>query len=260
MGHQLTMKILTISLIFIIQTSYAKEFCRDLNVGSSTEVTNYSSKTGLAQKYTLRRFSRDTWQVFLNIDFNPAKNTSGKKTTVIREMEKRVRECFLNDAHFLKDEKGRMLRMFLYEKKYSKMIDKPREVNIKIVPKGERSNSQAWARDANCPTIIHEALHLLGLVDEYEEKSIKVSKKIAYNCRHLGPENSIMKSISYRSSSFDHILFSAQMDVILYPNCEDKNEIYYQCSKNAYKTSKNGKDSSCPSSPSECYDETWLIN
>ena len=42
---------------------------------------------------------------------------------------------------------------------------------ISIVEKSSRTNSQNYAANVNCPAVVHEVLHLLGLNDEYKEVS-----------------------------------------------------------------------------------------
>ncbi|MBP9674031.1 MAG: hypothetical protein KBD63_02970 [Bacteriovoracaceae bacterium] len=88
-------------------------------------------------------------------------------------------------------------------------------LNIIISPlKDHRPTSDVYSMpmDMDCSTVMHELLHQLGLVDEYEEK-LKIPKdrswdnygrevNKAYNCRIRGPETSAMsgQGIFYRLS------------------------------------------------------------
>ena len=82
---------------------------------------------------------------------------------------------------------------------------------ISIVSSTSRADSHNWETNMDqsdrCPVILHETLHLLGLVDEYKETSIGVlvnketgerkdvsdkATHASYNCRALGPDDSIM--------------------------------------------------------------------
>ncbi|WP_034727256.1 hypothetical protein [Bacteriovorax sp. BSW11_IV] len=251
------MKKISLFLLFLSFNLHAASECSDLEMGASIKVTNVGkSKTGISQKYSLRRQNERTWQVFVNIDFKPTKEATGKKSTVILETRKRTQECYDEYAKHLYDEKGRKLRLFLYDRsKHKHLVDRPREANIKIIGAKERSYSDRWAQGVGCGTIVHETFHLLGLVDEYHERSIKSGNKTAYNCRHLGPKDSIMRSITVNQFLEENVIYSGQLDAIIYPNCREKNNQYYRCSENAYKTAK-----SCPSSPSVCYDESWVLN
>ena len=67
----------------------------------------------------------------------------------------------------------------------------------------KRPNSADWTRDITCASIIHETLHLTGLVDEYRERdSIEVrtgwwftgakTSVGLYNCRDFNPTANIM--------------------------------------------------------------------
>ncbi len=81
---------------------------------------------------------------------------------------------------------------------------------ITLFPKdrNKRADSQNHIQDMNCPIVVHEILHLAGLCDEYKEVTrgfirnpqtgelrlvLSGSNNItAYNCRVLGPPDSIM--------------------------------------------------------------------
>ena len=70
-----------------------------------------------------------------------------------------------------------------------------------------RSNSGQWSYSIECPTMIHEMFHLLGLADEYPEWSTGVTisqdgeieytdrnaEYPMYDCRSIGPRDSIMR-------------------------------------------------------------------
>jgi hypothetical protein len=60
---------------------------------------------------------------------------------------------------------------------------------IWIKNQNTRSQDNSYASLIDCPTMIHEILHLFGLVDEYEEKLDGT-----YNCRAIGPAGSVMHS------------------------------------------------------------------
>ena len=81
---------------------------------------------------------------------------------------------------------------------------------IKVKRDAIRENSHTYAAHTNCQTVVHEILHLHGLVDEYREETtgVDVDPKtgqvvyrndgggaaLAFNCRALGPPDSIMRN------------------------------------------------------------------
>lgn len=69
------------------------------------------------------------------------------------------------------------------------------ESPVVIKEKGFRSNSRSFSEDITCPEIVHELLHHTGLVDEYvEHEPSKDGKTRLFNCRIVGPENSVMRN------------------------------------------------------------------
>jgi len=58
-----------------------------------------------------------------------------------------------------------------------------------------RENARKYHRLTQCDVILHETLHLLGLVDEYKEL------ELPYDCRSLGPQDSVMKDQSVARGS-----------------------------------------------------------
>jgi len=76
-----------------------------------------------------------------------------------------------------------------------------RENVVAIAPSPHRSSSTRWAEDIDCNVILHEVLHLVGLVDGYEE-----TIRDEFHCRHLEPLDSIMNSSHALSPVYDFAL------------------------------------------------------
>ncbi|MGK5088500.1 hypothetical protein WDW86_13155 [Bdellovibrionota bacterium FG-2] len=119
-----------------------------------------------------------------------------------------------------------------------------------------RSDSTEWKNHPGCPLIVHETLHLLGLVDEYAETKIKILgpdtlKHLAYDCRSIGPIKSVMNNqilayfglgLSWFARAFrfdgrDSVLAPAQFSAIITPGGQETNSTYYACGQDAYETS-----------------------
>lgn len=138
------------------------------------------------------------------------------------------------------------LKVVGYDPKEKPTNESPplRRVDIPAAGKEIRSNSRLWdprlgdpeKKDtaSRCATILHETLHVLGLVDEYEEtssgclvtpageidceqdlqrvSSAKGSKFAHFDCRVIGPFNSIMAS--------ETMAFFSVADRFKVTNCE----------------------------------------
>jgi hypothetical protein len=263
--------------------------CKDLSIGETLRVRNTpsKSKTGIEMKYTLKRISNSAYDIYLNPNFKYGKGydgpfpKTGEKKIKKRELNKfinkqyraRAQRCFEALGPKLYDGYYRKLNLKIWEKGQHTDIAKPPKVNIKIVESGARSNSRNYSATVTCATIVHEAFHLLGLVDEYEEKWNNWNPNIlsrifkpfsddsdllAFNCRSIGSDISIMRN-SYLAAYNRNVLHSKHVDTIIYPNCEKKNDTFYRCSKNAYRTSKgNGGVFGCrKNTPDICQTSQW---
>jgi hypothetical protein len=141
-----------------------------------------------------------------------------------------------------------------------------------------RSDSANWAAGISCATILHETLHLLGLVDEYPEQAIGYrydprtgliqsvedrAEQAASDCRAVGPADSIMndEEAAWKAS---RPLYPAHFRAITQPGCAAVNGLYYQCAASAYLNSRRSYGSfQCPARPRACRAEAsekgeWL--
>lgn len=139
---------------------------------------------------------------------------------------------------------------------------------INSQPAGFRSNASNWEANIDCPTVLHEMLHVLGLVDDYHEQwtgfKLEVPSEAEYNqsppppkisrvtdspdyadydCRVLGPTNSVMSNqwntvSEQREGKISSLLRPAQFNAIVYPDCNNLNKTYNLCSQFAMRTSK----------------------
>jgi hypothetical protein len=258
-----------LSASFVLTNAFAsvdvvdsKGTCRELAIGSEriVSISQMMSSTRVEQYFTLKRVDSDSYELYINYDFKLQKNykTDGASSLqVFGNYKKRIQECFDQHQDLLKDEKGRSLRLYVYNEKRDLKITRPKAVSINLLwatNEKFRANSRNYNHEITCETLIHEGLHLTGLVDEYEETQMKtmILKKPKYNRRALGPESSIMRAPwEIENPSVDHVLFSGQINAILYPNCASKNSKYYTCASLAYKTGKKEV-------PEYCTSEDWV--
>lgn len=160
------------------------------------------SKSGIEQKYKLTR-SGNTYNVGLNLEFSPRGRYDDKLNLMYQQ---RVNRCLKESNKYLKGPGGKKINIYLYERKKHRGRS-PTPVQIFIENNKFRSHSYAWNKNIDCSAIVHELLHLMGLCDEYQETATGYvfdeetrSRKLvdaaaqfpAYDCRSLGPEDSIM--------------------------------------------------------------------
>ena len=111
------------------------------------------------------------------------------------DMRKKVAKCYLEAEPFLKGPNGEQLVLRLAEKseklkaglfKFLSKNQHLKPLSVKVETKNFssrfRGNSTDFASNYDCPTILHETLHWLGLSDEYPEPEFD------YGCRILGPK------------------------------------------------------------------------
>ncbi len=235
-----------------------REFCEELPIDRTIRVavSRFRSKTKVEQKYSLRRASRNIYDVFLNLEFKPARSYDGtpeERPRLNDFYRNRMNRCFKEFDVYLTDEHNRKIRLNIYNQEIHKLQEAPPLVRIKVEGGQHRSNSGAYERNIDCRTMIHEAFHLLGLVDEYEEKWMGYNHnffslgfrpyvdvdnqrvKPAFDCRAISPVESVMHNQRYLGTG--QSVYSAHANMIIYPNCLQKNEKYISCAKFAYKTS-----------------------
>lgn len=258
--------------VIVNKNSYGKYgYCNDLKVGQQMRVSLNAgrSKTGVRARYTLVRESEDTHTAYVDL------NIKGNEQ-MARKLRDKINICYEIAAHKLVDGSGRKLKLRLWDTLLHKdKIKKPPRVSIEVIEKDSRSSSGRYAENISCSTIVHEAFHLLTLADEYEEKwrswnphfikritgepfvEVDENNKPAMNCRVLGDDESIMHN-SYLLFFAEKVLFTKHIDSIIYPNCLEKNRLFYSCQKNAYRTTRsNGGVLGCRRMKDECYDNDW---
>lgn len=120
-----------------------------------------------------------------------------------QENSKKVQKCLDMYAPYLRGPSGEKLTIQIAAD------DRIKPVYIGVDRAIERASYKQYSTELNCPTILHEVLHLLGLADEYEEKqkgyildpqtgvhvlTNEKTDKMAFNCRTKGAPNSIMNA------------------------------------------------------------------
>ena len=190
--------------------------CVQLNEGESRNIDG-NTGTGLYNTgYVLTRTPDvpgpdgkpvPSYRATVAIKFTDAEGKADPKLQ--QRYEAAARRCYAEAAPYLIGKSG-ALEIKLAGDEPS--LPKPKAAHtIGIAAAGARSTAANWAPDMDqsekCSTVLHETLHLLGLVDEYHEAWIgtKVDKATGArsrtsndattpddDCRVLGPESSMM--------------------------------------------------------------------
>lgn len=171
-----------------------KATCSELPVGKSI-IVNFdrsNSPTKVPHKYELMRIAPDEYKVRLNIRLRENTFLVRENTELTDQMRAKIQKCleWINPHLLGPDDKK--FEIELIDPIQSK-IQKYEEIENWIAVSEEkipRENSAFYSLQSSCPTIAHELLHLMGLVDEYAEL-IDISS-YQKECRSLGPEDSIM--------------------------------------------------------------------
>lgn len=267
-------------ILFTTKTVFATtDSCSEIKIGSSKRINlnRLKSPSKIEMKYTIKRKSEKLYNIYLNLKFKKKRSYDGSKD-ILGSFNKfwrsEVQSCFNLANSSLIDSSDRKIRLYIWDKVLHKEIPKPPRVRIKMVNSKRRAHSRAYNSTIGCSTLIHEAFHLLGLVDEYQEEWMalnphlfkrvfkysvpsKTDNDSMFNCRSAALANSLMGD-HYKLSWLNGVLGTGHMDAIIYPNCTKRNSLYYACAGNAYRTSKdNGGFLGCKKVPAECDGYNW---
>lgn len=174
--------------------------CRELAVGEKRQVIKdwRSAPTRIPTNYVLTKLSDSQYQIDLPLDvhekgFQGIKSRLGlSQSATETEMRNRIRGCAALHQNALRGPNGEQFVLNPIVKKEDKTawhIGVSNSVSIEKTP-NYRSDSENYAENISCAAILHELLHLLGLVDEYEESD--PASPFYRGCRVRGPDSSIM--------------------------------------------------------------------
>lgn len=180
------------AIIHRVEEIKKKESCEPLSPGTAKlfeqDYNNYYA-TG---DYLLTRKPDGNHQVLLNLNF---KKGSGSIQPEV--MMQRTKECLVEASPFMKGPNGELIELVALTPDEIKKLprkQRPKENNISIEKADFGTNAAQYAESVQCPTIVHEVLHLMGLCDEYEETRSKYGDM--WNCRVVSKAPSIMRDLS----------------------------------------------------------------
>ena len=264
--------------------------CEDIPPGKQKRV---SSGTGLNKEYTVRREDDGSHFVVLNLQFTAAENYEGSvsKDQVPSHYRREVKKCLKRANKKMLGPEGEKIQVVLEEEPSGQSpCPEPAEI-VEIGPSGIVSSPSKYASDIikECPRIIHEILHQIGLCDEYlvkkrgyivDSKTGETVKEVEnihavgeldsnqslvlqYDCR-VTRTNSVMANHYERwinvffKETEGSLVTSQQVSAILYGDCNSRNRLFNECSQLAYKNSF--EDKTCLKKRKECEDLNALGN
>lgn len=145
-------------------------------------VVETTAAYGNQLNYTLLAEAPQRHRVLLHARF--IKNSSGA-------MLRRVQRCLEAVGPHLRSPDGNRLAFTILDDAGAARLSpesRPRPVEINVTAAGTRSFARGYAADIDCPTIVHEVLHLVGLCDEYHGNMDRSP------CRAPGAEDSVMRN------------------------------------------------------------------
>ena len=184
--------------------------CRPLDIGGKTVVSDQSSAslTKISRDYILKRVNETTYKIILNIKFNEysllrqIKHLVDKtETSKEKQMRQKVNSCLSLMNPYLKGPNNQRIEIELANINTQDVDEQKIRNEILISEENDfQVHSKAFKLDMDCPVILHELLHHLGLVDEYAEiRSESVLNRANIDksdCRITGVSSSIMNEAS----------------------------------------------------------------
>lgn len=178
--------------------------CIDLQVGDNKFI-NFSgqeSPTLVRHRYELKRVTSKEYQVIIPITL--VHNNQAK----IKALYEKIDKCLsLVNPYFLGPDSQKL--SLSVQPNQSKTVNLDSNI-ITIRENFKELSSAEFTSEMECPAVVHELLHLVGLVDEYPEKREGYIRNpdgtlrtvgngenfetALFNCRSIGPESSIMHS------------------------------------------------------------------
>lgn len=184
--------------------------CQPLEAGQSRVVNLkfYDSPTKASAKYRVARISPSEYEVTINPVFRDLRMAREEDEAFQGRFRKRIQACLNFANRAMIGPNGQKLKLAIAPLGTDEAEVPPVEIGVYSAKGGEvtRNSSLKYKEDIDCPTMVHEMMHLLGLCDEYKEEWMgkKVapdgtiltpedgSSKYAYDCRAVGPDESIM--------------------------------------------------------------------
>ncbi len=174
--------------------------CKDLplKIGMSKNFDREYHSPSLPIFHLVKKISDKKYQVILNTNYTDRGDPS---SPMALEMRKRVVRCFQDANTKMMTSAGDVIEFKIVSPdKVSSLpkLERPLEVEIKI-DDNLGHDSQHYSLKLGCSSIVHETLHLTGLVDEYQETRAGFTN---YGCRVVPKQKTIMKDDGFYNDIF----------------------------------------------------------
>ncbi len=231
--------------------------CRDLKPGDRKQIVSGAQGEGyIPRTYHVEKEEDGSYSIPLFLNFQADFDYDGPVSSpeVSSFYLKKARACLNKASQKMKGPDGKALRIKIKPPPSQNEVCKPLGTHtIAVGSKHHRDNSKKYSSEADCSTITHEVLHLLGLPDEYEEhhrgfhvhsetgevlhshSEVSVFKK-AYDCRIVKEEDNIMSSNVTRWNSVfkegkeESLLNPEHFNAIVYGSCS-RNRLFNECAR-----------------------------
>tara|TARA_B110001454_G_scaffold155806_1_gene145101 strand:- start:7592 stop:9340 length:1749 start_codon:yes stop_codon:yes gene_type:complete len=185
--------------------------CLPLAQGQTRIVDNMANPN-VVNNYAVTRTGGNNFRIDMHIEFSRDDQDVAEED--VTQLKKNMDACLQTVNQKLIGPNGERMQIQVNGTNAPKNIVRNR---ISLVRSVARESSRKWTPYIDCPTMTHEMMHLLGLVDEYHEKScgflvnptsgkrsdlmegppsqLNGNKYVpAFDCRSEGPKNSIMNN------------------------------------------------------------------
>lgn len=175
------------------EAKLARQYCGGIPLRTGRAIRfNYKAGLNIPIRYVLKRTSATAYQALLNLNVVDKAHPANGRATL-----NKIKSCMALTNPYLKGPNGKTLEIKVYGPHEVGALPKfyrPEQLEIKVAPESEgRGHAFLYRNSWECDTILHEVLHLVGLVDEYQENGDFVSES---TCRVVPTNNTIMGTIS----------------------------------------------------------------
>lgn len=175
-----------------VEKSREIQGCKSLSPGEHKLFVKKEPYT--SGNYLLKRNKDGNYQALLNVKFE-----SESANVSSTAMMNRVKTCLAEASRAMKGPDGEMLELKVLDPNELTALpsnQRPLMNTVKIRGPNYQTDAANYNEKVDCATITHEALHLLGLCDEYEETRPQFMKE-NWTCRVVTKIPTIMNSLNF---------------------------------------------------------------
>ncbi len=234
---------LTLEIQKLISSLSIPKQCSDYEVQETRFICGFLNRSRMYQ-YAIRKDSRNHHTAFVAMRFLPGRWYDGDipHDQLHAHYLRKVRRCMNQAYSQIKGLNEQKLRISIENAQTTSLNIQKHDIYIQA--HNTLLDALNYQSDIDCPSIFHEVLHLLGLVDDYSG----FTRSSTYDCR-IPQEDSIManthdlwqKNFSSSNRRQFSLLTTTQINAIVYGHCSTREDVRLlrQRSELAYQTSQN---------------------